>query len=150
MNKASEAILALRPVTFRYNRELDPTGVPQFGLLAEEVEKVNPDLVKRGRDNKLQTVRYDAVNATLLNEFLKEHAKVKELESTITQLKSGVAKQEAIAIEQQKAFQASTARQEEQIKALAMSLNEQAKQIQNVSTRLELREVAAQTTASNR
>ncbi len=76
MNKASEAILALNPVAFRYKKELDPKGVPQFGLVAEEVEKVAPDLVRRDRDGKLQAVRYDAVNAMLLNEFLKAHRKM--------------------------------------------------------------------------
>jgi len=79
MNQASEAILALKPVTFRYKKEFDPTHIPQFGLVAEEVEKVNPDLVKRDREGKVQTVRYDAVNAMLLNEFLKEHREVQEL-----------------------------------------------------------------------
>jgi hypothetical protein len=83
MNKASEVILALKPVTFRYKKEFDPKRVPQFGLVAEEVEKINPDLVKRDRDGKLQTVRYDAVNAMLLNEFLKEHRKVEQQDATI-------------------------------------------------------------------
>jgi endosialidase-like protein len=83
MDKTSEAILALKPVTFRYKKELDPNRVPQFGLVAEEVEKTAPDLVKRDRDGKLQTVRYDAVNAMLLNEFLKEHRKVEQMETTI-------------------------------------------------------------------
>jgi hypothetical protein len=87
MNKASEAILALKPVTFRYKKQFDPKGIPQFGLVAEEVEKVNPDLVKRDRAGKLQTVRYEAVNAMLLNEFLKEHRKVEEQQATISQLK---------------------------------------------------------------
>ena len=73
MDKASEAILALKPVTFCYKEELDPDKIPQFGLVAEEVEKVNPDLVVRGEDGKVMTVRYEAVNAMLLNEFLKEH-----------------------------------------------------------------------------
>src|SRR4029077_11094193 len=85
MNQASEAILGLKPVTFRYKKEIDPNGIPQFGLVAEEVEKVNPDLVKRDREGNLQTVRYDAVNAMLLNDCLKEHRKVKKLESTISQ-----------------------------------------------------------------
>ena len=80
MDKTSDAILALKPVTFRYKEELDPDGVPQFGLIAEEVEKVNPDLVVRGEDGKVSTVRYEAVNAMLLNEFLKEHRKVESLE----------------------------------------------------------------------
>src|SRR5262249_39710785 len=79
MNEASEAILALKPVTFRYKQELDPDGIPQFGLIAEEVEKVNPDLVARDEQGKLYTVRYEAVNAMLLNEFLKAHRKIQEL-----------------------------------------------------------------------
>ena len=87
INKASEAILALKPVTFRYKKEFDPNGIPQFGLVAEEVEKVNPYLVKRDRDGKLQTVRYDAVSAMLLDEFLKEHRKVQEQEKEIGALK---------------------------------------------------------------
>jgi hypothetical protein len=82
MDKASEAILALKPVTFRYKHELDPDGIPQFGLVAEQVEKVNPDLVARDDQGKPYTVRYEAVNAMLLNEFLKEHRKVEELEAT--------------------------------------------------------------------
>ena len=81
-SKASEAILALKPVTFRYKKEIDPEGIPQFGLVAEEVEKVNPDLVVRDREGKPYTVRYDAVNAMLLNEFLKEHRTVQELKAT--------------------------------------------------------------------
>ena len=80
MDKASEAILALKPVTFRYKKELDPNGIPQFGLVAEDVAKVNPDLVARDAKGELYTVRYEAVNAMLLNEFLKEHATVQELE----------------------------------------------------------------------
>jgi len=83
MDKASEAILALKPVTFRYKHDLDPDGVPQFGLVAEQVEKVNPDLVVRDEDGKVSTVRYEAVNAMLLNEFLKEHRKVEEQGATI-------------------------------------------------------------------
>src|SRR5207247_6039004 len=82
MDKASEAILALKPVTFRYKHELDPKGIPQFGLVAEEVEKVNPDLVARDAEGKVFTVRYEAVNAMLLNEFLKEHKKVQDLEAS--------------------------------------------------------------------
>jgi hypothetical protein len=76
MDKASEAIHALKPVTFRYKQEIDPESTPQFGLVAEDVEKVNPDLVARDAEGKVYTVRYDAVNAMLLNEFLKEHRKV--------------------------------------------------------------------------
>jgi hypothetical protein len=85
MNKASEAILAFKPVTFRYKEELDPDGIPQFGLVAEEVEKINPNLVVRGEDGKVMTVRYEAVNAMLLNEFLKEHGQVQQLKTTVAQ-----------------------------------------------------------------
>src|SRR5205814_6041139 len=88
MDKASEAILALRPVIFRYKPEVDPERAPQFGLVAEEVEKVNPDLVARDEQGKPYTVRYEAVNAMLLNEFLKEHRTVQEQEATIAQLKA--------------------------------------------------------------
>ena len=86
MGKASEPIFALKPVTFRYKKELDPQGTQQFGLLAEQVEKVDRDLVVRDSDGKPYTVRYDAVNAMLLNEFLKEHRKVAALESGAAQL----------------------------------------------------------------
>ena len=86
MDKASEAILALKPVTFHYKHELDPEGIPQFGLVAEQVEKVNPALVARDEQGKPYTVRYEAVSAMLLNEFLKEHGKVEEQEATITRL----------------------------------------------------------------
>jgi trimeric autotransporter adhesin len=95
MDKVSEAILALRPVTFRYKHELDPNGIPQFGLVAEDVEKVNPDLVARDEQGKPYTVRYEAVNAMLLNEFLKEHKKVEQLESTVTTLVATVKEQAA-------------------------------------------------------
>src|SRR5438477_283183 len=97
MDKASEAILALKPVTFHYKHELDPEGIPQFGLVAEEVEKVNPDLVARDAEGKPYTVRYEAVNAMLLNEFLKEHkafaeerCKVQEQGATIVRLEKQV------------------------------------------------------------
>ena len=93
MDKASEAILALQPVTFHYRKELDPDGIPQFGLVAEQVEKVNPDLVARDEQGKAYTVRYEAVNAMLLNEFLKEHRKVQE--ATVTQLQAAFKAQAA-------------------------------------------------------
>ncbi len=95
MDKASEAILALQPVTFRYKQELDPEGIPQFGLVAEEVEKVNPDLVARDDQGKAYTVRYEAVNAMLLNEFFKEHRKVEGLEATVAKLQSAFKAQAA-------------------------------------------------------
>jgi hypothetical protein len=86
MDKASEAILALKPVTFRYKHELDRAGIPQFGLVAEEVEKVNPDLVARDDKGKPYTVRYEAVNAMLLNEFLKAHRRIEEQDKRIEEL----------------------------------------------------------------
>src|SRR5438876_11311929 len=101
-DNASESILALKPVTFRYKHELDSKGIPQFGLVAEEVEKVNPDLVVRDEQGKPYTVRYEAVNAMLLNEFLKEHG-------TVQELKSAAAKQEATIACQQKQIEALTA-----------------------------------------
>jgi Chaperone of endosialidase len=136
MDKASEAILALKPVTFRYKKEVDPAGTFQFGLVAEEVEKVNPNLVVRGKDGKPYSVRYEAVNAMLLNEFLKEHHKVEEQEAGMRQLKSTVSKQEAIIAQQQQGMEALTAR-----------LNEQAAQIQKVSTRIDLDRSAPQQVA---
>jgi len=92
MNKASEAILALKPVTFRYKKALDPEGIPQFGLVAEEVEKVNPDLVARDAEGKIFTVRYEAVNAMLLNEFLKAHRQLQEQQKQIEALTAGLQK----------------------------------------------------------
>jgi len=92
MDKASETILALRPVTFRYKPELDPDGASQFGLVAEEVEKVDPALVVRDPDGKPYSVRYEAVNAMVLNEFLKEHRKVEELEKQVEKLTAGLQK----------------------------------------------------------
>jgi hypothetical protein len=105
-------------VTFRYKKELGPDGIPQFGLVAEDVEKVNPDLVARDDQGKPYSVRYEAVNAMLLNEFLKEHRKVGQLEATLAQ-------QQSINVEQQN-----------EIEALTASLKEQGEQIQNVSAQL--------------
>ena len=90
MDQASEAILSLKPVTFHYKS--DSTGTPQFGLIAEEVAQVNPDLVVRDADGEIYTVRYDAVNAMLLNEFLKEHRKVEQMEKQIEKLTAAVQK----------------------------------------------------------
>ena len=123
METASETILALRPVTFRYKPELDPTGLPQFGLVAEDVEKVNPALVVRDADGKPYSVRYEAVNAMLLNEFLREHNKVGDLE---------------------KDLRATIVLQRKEIKALTASLKEQASQIQKVSAQLQVSKSAPQ------
>ena len=139
MDKASEAILALKPVSFRYKKEIDPEAIPQFGLVAEEVAKINPDLVARDAKGEVYTVRYEAVNAMLLNEFLKEHRKVEEQGATIAELKSVAAKQETL-----------NAQQQREIKALAATLKEQASQIQKVSAQLELEKASAQTVVNNR
>jgi hypothetical protein len=99
MDEASEAILALKPVTFRYKKELDPQGIPQFGLVAEQVEKVDPDLVVRDEKGQVYTVRYEAVNAMLLNEFLKEHQRVQELQGRVDEMAAQV-KEQARVIEE--------------------------------------------------
>ena len=92
MDKASEAILALKPVTFHYKS--DDTNTPCFGLIAEEVGQVNPDLVVRDDKGEIYTVRYDAVNAMLLNEFLKEHRKVEQQDRKLEQQEATIAKQQ--------------------------------------------------------
>ena len=120
MEKASEAILALRPVTFHYKSDANRT--PQFGLIAEEVAKVNPALVLPDKEGKPYTVRYEAVNAMLLNEFLKEHCTVQELKST-------VAKQEAAILHQKKDFQAIASQQQKQIEALTAGLQKVSAQL---------------------
>ena len=127
MDQTSQAILGLQPVTFQYKS--DPTSTAQFGLIAEEVAEVNPDLVVRDKDGEIYTVRYDAVNAMLLNEFLKEHRKVEEQEATITQLKAEL--------------QATAKRQQRQIEALTAGL-------QKVNAQLEVSRPAPQTVVNNR
>jgi uncharacterized coiled-coil protein SlyX len=109
MDQASEALLKLEPVTFRYKEELDPDHIPQFGLVAEQVEKVNPDLVVRDANGKVNTVRYEAVNAMLLNEFLKEHRRVQEHAATTSKLEAIVARQNEMIAKQQKQIEALTA-----------------------------------------
>jgi trimeric autotransporter adhesin len=143
MDKASEAILSLEPVTFRYKHELDPDGIPQFGLLAEQVAKVNRDLVAFDDEGKAYTVRYEAVNAMLLNEFLKEHRRVEEQQAMIVRVNSTVAKQDTTITDlkstlalQQKQFQATLAQQQKEIEALTAGLKEQAAQVQKVSDQL--------------
>ena len=130
MDAASEALLSLKPVTFHYKS--DNTGTPQFGLIAEEVAKVNPDLVVRDKNGEIYTVRYDAVNAMLLNEFLKEHHKVQEQQATINELKSTVAQQQ------------------EGMRAFAATLRDQASQIQKVSAHIEASRPEPQTALNNR
>jgi hypothetical protein len=116
MAKSSEAILALKPVTFQYKKEIDPEGAPQFGLIAEEVDKVNPDLVARDEQGKPYTVRYEAVNAMLLNEFLKAHGQLQEQQATISE-------------------------QEKEIGELKQALKEQAAQIRKVSEQVAFKQI---------
>ena len=111
MDEAGEVFYALKPVSFRYKKEIDARRRPQFGLIAEEVAKVYPDLVARNPDGQAESVRYEAINAMLLNEFLKEHRKNKEQEATIAELKT-------------------------EMPALAARVKEQATQIQKVSAQL--------------
>jgi hypothetical protein len=124
MDKSSEAILSLKPVTFRYKKRLDPKGIHQFGLVAEQVEKVNPDLVARDDQGKPYTVRYEAVNAMLLNEFLKEHRGVQELKTTVAQ-------------------------QRAQIEALMEAVKAQTAQIQKVSDQLTMQAAAPRVVVNN-
>jgi Chaperone of endosialidase len=137
MDKASESILALRPVTFRYKHELDPNGIPQFGLVAEEVEKINPSLVARDGNGKVYTVRYEAVNAMLLNEFLKEHQKVEQQQQTISKLGAQVSAQK-------RALDSTVTAQQEQIETLQKLVQKQSAEIQRVEAKMELRGSATQ------
>jgi hypothetical protein len=138
MDKASEAILALKPVTFRYKPELDPAGIPQFGLVAEQVEKVNPDLVARDADGKVNTVRYEAVNAMLLNEFLKAHRKVEQQQAMIAELKSSANDQRAITTKQE----AMIVKQQKQIEVLTAA-------VEKVNDQMELSKPLSQMVADN-
>ena len=140
MDEASEAILALRPVTFHYKS--DKTDTSQFGLIAEEVAEVNPDLVVRDENGEIYTVRYDAVNTMLLNEFLKAHRKMQEQEKTIGQhrkdFQATISKLEAIIARQQKGMEAVAAR-----------FQEQDSKIQKLSAQLELNRPVPQIVLSN-
>jgi trimeric autotransporter adhesin len=100
MDTASTAVLPLKPVTFRYKRDIEPDRRGQFGLVAEDVEKINPNLVVRDKEGKPYSVRYDHVNAMLLKEFLKEHRKVEQLEKQIEKLTAGLERVSAHEIQQ--------------------------------------------------
>ena len=115
MSNTSEALLALKPVTFRYKKHVDPTQALSFGLIAEEVAEINPALITRDKTGKPETVRYEAINAMLLNEFLKEHRKVEQLRNEL---------------------EATVAQQQKEIQALTGQVKEQAAQIQKVSAQL--------------
>src|SRR5437588_413482 len=132
MDKASEAILELKPVSFRYKEAIDPDKVPQFGLIAEEVEKVSSDLVVRDENGKISTVRYEAVNAMLLNEFLKEHRTVESLKATAMKAESKAQQEEATVDELERIV----TQQQRQIETLSAGL-------QIISDKVKLREPMA-------
>jgi hypothetical protein len=130
IGKDSEALFALKPVSFHYKGDIDPAHVKMFGLIAEEVAEVNSDLVVRNAKGEVDTIRFDSINAMLLNEFLKEQRKLQEME--------------VIAAQRKKDFEATIAQREKQIKSLTASLREQAAQLQKVSARLEASKPAPQ------
>ena len=140
MDKASETLLALRPVTFHYKPQFDPECIAQFGLIAEEVEQVNPDLVVRDKDGKAYSVRYEQINAMLLNEFLKEHKKLEQQGRRIQQ-------QETIIAEQRKNFEAAIAQLRSQMETVVAQLKEQDSKIQKVTAHIELSRPFAQFTS---
>jgi septal ring factor EnvC (AmiA/AmiB activator) len=140
MERTSEALYALKPVTFRYKKEIDPKGTSQFGLVAEEVEKVNPDLIVRDKEGKPYSVRYEQVNAMLLNEFLKEHNKVEEQQASIAELKSLVTRQ-------QKQFRTAIADQRKEMERVVARLGEQDSIMQRVSSRIESNKTAPELAA---
>ena len=123
MNKSSEVVYQLKPVTYRYKKDIDRTQSPAFGLIAEEVAKVNPNLVARNSQGQPESVHYEMVNAMLLNEFLKEHKKVEELQATVAQQQKGM-------------------------EVLTAQLKEQAIQIQKVSAQIEMSKPAPQVVAN--
>ena len=136
MGKNSEAILRLKPVTFHYKN--DSKGTPQFGLVAQEVAKVNPDLVVHDARGEIYTVRYDAVNAMLLNEFLKEHLKVEEQHCQMQEQQAVVTQLKLTVAQQQKTMELVNAR-----------LKQQEAQIQKVSDQFEMGKAAARVVGSN-
>jgi hypothetical protein len=139
MDKASEAILALKPVTFHYKTDTTNTNTPQFGLIAEQVAEINPDLVVRDDKGEIYTVRYDAVNAMLLNEFLKEHRKVEEQEHKLQEQGGSIQKQQATVEELR-----------EEIRRLTQTIKVEASEIQKVSARLQTIDPATTRVAADR
>jgi uncharacterized coiled-coil protein SlyX len=135
MDKTSESILGLKPVTFHYKN--DKKCSPRFGLIAEEVADVDPNLVARDKEGKPYSVRYDQVNAMLLNEFLKDHKKVEAQQIKISQQEATIAELESTVAQQQKGME-----------ALSAQLKEQATQIQNVSAQVEISKPASKVVAN--
>jgi hypothetical protein len=137
MDRASEALFALHPVAFHYKKEIDPAGMRQFGLVAEDVEIVNPDLIVRDKTAKPYSVRYDQVNAMLLNEFLKEHKRVAQHQNKIERQEARIAELESKLAIQQKSF----VEQQKQIEAMTSDL-------QKVGTQIELMKLATKMVAN--
>ncbi len=144
MDSASEAILALKPVTFHYKS--DETNTPQYGLIAEEVAEVSPDLVVSDDKGEIYTVRYDAVNAMLLNEFLKEHRRVQEQEATIAQQREDF---EGAIAQQRKHFEATITELKKGMETVTVRLDEQAEQIQKVNAQMEISKPVARMALNN-
>ena len=144
MDKTSEALFALKPVTFRYKKEIDPASKSQFGLVAEEVAKVNPDLVVRDKEGKPYSVRYDQVNAMLVNEFLKEHCKVEAQDRKMDAQGRKITEQEATIAE----LKSTIVRQQEAMEVVTAQLKEQAAQIQKVSAQIEMNKAAPEVVAN--
>jgi len=137
MEEASEALYALKPVTFHYNKEIDPMQMLDFGLIAEEVAEVNPELAVRDGGGKISNYRRDAINAMLLNEFLKAHRKIEEQAATIAQLKADGASQHAVISDLKKSLE-----------TVVLRLNKQDSKIERVNDRLE-RQAVPQLAVSN-
>ena len=134
MDRASEAILALKPVSFRYKKKVDPVQTRAFGLIAEDVERVDPNLVARNREGQPESVRYEYINAMLLNEFLKEHKEVQLLEGAHAQ--------------QRNDFEARIAELKREIESIVARYKEQDAKVQKVSAQVELNRAAPRTVAN--
>jgi trimeric autotransporter adhesin len=137
LGQASEALFALKPVSFRYNKEIDSTAASQFGLVAEDVEKVNRDLVVRNKEGKAYSVRYDQVNAMLLNEFLKEHKAFLEEQRKVQEQEGAIA-------QQRKDFELRIAELKKEMETVVARLKEHDSRIQKVSDQIGARNPAAQ------
>jgi hypothetical protein len=156
MDKASERLFALKPVTFRAKGNTDPTNVKHYGLIAEDVATVDSDLVAYNPYGKPETLRFDSINAMLLNEFLKEHKRVEQQQASIAQLKDTADSQQATivqlksaVVQQQKKFQSAVAQQRKRMEALTSQLKEQAAQIQKVSAQIQISTPALKTVLKN-
>jgi hypothetical protein len=142
MDKASEALYRLKPVTYRYKKEIDRTQSPAFGLIAEEVAEVNPALVAHDAQSQAESVHYEMVNAMLLNEFLKEHRKIEEQQRKVEAQTMKISQLESNLVEQKKNFEARIAQQQKQIGTMEIAL-------QKVTERLESRPPSTRVVTNN-